>query len=185
MLVAAMRIGGYGFWRGFGTNATFSYAKYFPRYEKRFLGPGPFDDLQRLSEALATFFIGNAVGLVSVGKPAASDAEDKTSVADLVDGGSFFGQPQRMAERQHLDRGANLYPTRTLGNGGSKDQWRCQDRTIGREMQLRKPHGVEPPLLGGVYQREGLREGFCFARILGFLKLVEQTKFHRSSGHLF
>ena len=52
-------------------------------------------------------------------------------------------------------------------------------------MELRKPDRVESPLLGGVYQSEGLREGFCFARILGFLKLVEQTKFHCSSHRSF
>jgi hypothetical protein len=108
-----------------------------------------------------------------VGKPAASDAEDETSVADLVDGGGFLGEPQGMAERQHLDGGANLHPARALGNGGRKDQWRCQDRAIGREMQLCKPHGVEPPLLGRVDQCEGLREGFCFARVLRFLKFME------------
>jgi hypothetical protein len=114
-------------------------------------------------------------------KSATSDAKDEASVTDLVDGGSFLGEPQGMAKRQHLDCGANLHPARALGNGGSKDQWRCQNRAIRRKMQLCKPHGIEPPLLGGVDQREGLREGFCFARVLGFLKLVEQTKFHVSS----
>jgi hypothetical protein len=38
----------------------------------------------------------------------ASDAEDKSSVADLVDGGGFLGKSQGMAERQDLDRGADL-----------------------------------------------------------------------------
>src|SRR5262249_37587226 len=104
----------------------------------------------------------------------------EASIADLVDSGSFLGEPQGMAEWQHLNRGADLHSTRALGNGGSKDQWRCQDRAIGGEMQLCKPHGIESPLLGGVDQREGLRKGFCFARVPRFLKFVEQTEFHRS-----
>jgi len=78
-----------------------------------------------------------------------------------------------MAERQHLDGGPNLHPARALGNGGSKYQWRGQHRAIGHEMQLRKPHGVEPPLLGRIDQRKGLRECFGFARVRRFLKLVE------------
>src|SRR5262249_8444727 len=65
-----------------------------------FLGPGAFDDLERLGEALAALFIGNAVGLVSVGKPAASDTENEASIADLVDGGGLFRKPKGMAERQ-------------------------------------------------------------------------------------
>jgi hypothetical protein len=69
-------------------------------------------------------------------KSAASDTKDEASVADLVDSGSFLGEPQGMAKRQHLDCGANLHSARALCNGGSKDQWRCQDRAIGREMQL-------------------------------------------------
>ncbi len=142
------------------------------------LGPGPFDDLQRLGETLATFLIGNAVGLIGAGKPATSDTEDEPSVADLVDGGGFLGEPQRMAERQHLDCGADLHPARALGNGGGEDQGRGQHRAIGHEMQLRKPHGVEPPRLGGVDQRKGLREGLLFAGVPGLLKLVEQAEFH-------
>ena len=85
----------------------------------------------------------------------------------------FLRDPQRMAERQHLNCGADLHPARALGNGGSEDQGRCQYRAIGGEMQLRKPHGIEPPLLGVVNQLDGLLKGFRFAGVPGFLKLVE------------
>jgi hypothetical protein len=67
------------------------------------VGPGPLDDLQRLGEALAAFLIGNAVGLINMGEPAAPDAEDEAPVAYLVDGGRLLGKPQRMAETSSKD----------------------------------------------------------------------------------
>ena len=159
----------------------------FSAIREALLGPGPLDDLQRLGEALAAFLIGNAVGLISAGKPAASDTEDEAPVADLVDGGGLLGEPQRMAERQHLDCGADLHPPRALRNGGGQDQGRGQHRAIGHEMQLRKPHGVEPPLFGGVDQLEGLREGFGFARCPGIFETrgINQIPLPLPTGRFF
>ena len=45
--------------------------------------------------------------------------------------------------------------------------------------QLRKPHGVEPHCSAASTSARDC-EGSCFARVLRFLKLMEQTKFHRS-----
>ncbi len=87
-----------------------------------------------------------------------------------------------MAERQHLDGGADLHALGALGDGGGQDQRRGQHRALGREVQLGQPHGVEAPALGRVDLRErvgeGLRGGFAGQR----LKLVEHAEFHGSSS---
>src|SRR5436190_4088745 len=49
------------------------------------LRPGTFDDLQGLGKAVAAFGVGYAISLVGAGQPAAPDAENQPTVADLVD----------------------------------------------------------------------------------------------------
>ena len=61
------------------------------------LSPGQFDDLQNLGEPLPALAVGHAIGLVGSRKATAADAENQTATADLIDGRSFFGHPQRMA----------------------------------------------------------------------------------------
>jgi len=117
-----------------------------------------------------------------MGKARAADAEDQPALADLVDGGDLLGQPQRMAERQHLHGRADLHPFGALGDGRGQDQRRGQHRALGREMQLGQPHGVEPPALRRIDLLEGLLKGLRRARAGRALKLVEHAEFHRSSS---
>ena len=83
---------------------------------------------------------------------------------------------------QGLERNQHYENIVTIGMRGDGDLPMSQSANIAL---LEKIVADQRNIIGGVYQREGLREGFCFARVLRFLKLVEQTKFHRSSGHLF
>ena len=69
-----------------------------------FLGPGAFEDRQNLRETFAAFGVGDALGLVGAGETAAADAENQAAVADVIDGGGFLRDAQRVAQRQDLDR---------------------------------------------------------------------------------
>jgi hypothetical protein len=43
------------------------------------------------------FGVRDAVGLIGARKPTAADPENQPAMADLIDGGGFFGNPQRVA----------------------------------------------------------------------------------------
>jgi putative nucleotidyltransferase with HDIG domain len=87
-----------------------------------------------------------------------------------------------MAERQHLDGGADLHALGALGDGGGQDQRRGQHRALGREVQLGQPHSVEAQLLGGVDLGERIGKGRRLAGARQALKLVEHAEFHRTSS---
>jgi hypothetical protein len=69
--------------------------------------PGFEDDLQGLLEARLAFRIVDAVEIVGPWGAAAPNAEIEAPFADVVDCSSFFGDPQRIIQGQHLDRCAH------------------------------------------------------------------------------
>ena len=107
--------------------------------------------------------IGHAVGLVGLRHPAAPDAEDQPAVAELVDRRRLLGQPQRMAQRQHLDGDADLDAPGARGDRAGDAERRRQQRAPRLEMQLGQPHHVEPPALGRVDLRHRLVERLALA----------------------
>src|SRR6185312_11961423 len=94
---------------------------------KPVLGPGLLEDFERLGKTLAAFAVGHAIGLVGAREAAAADAEDETSVTDLIDRRRLLGEAQRVAQRQYLHAGADLH---ALGAGGDR----------AREGQRRRTH---------------------------------------------
>ncbi len=131
------------------------------------------------SRALAVV---DAVGLVGVREARAADAEDQAAVGELVDGRGLLGDPQRMAERQHLHCRADLHALGALGDGGGEDHRRGKHRALGREVQLGEPHGVEAEPLGRIDLREAIGEGRRLAGARQALKFVEHAEFHRTSS---
>ena len=143
---------------------------------KPVLGPGLFQDFERLGEAVAAFAVRHAIGLVGAREAAATDAEDQPAVADLIDRRDLLGEAQRMAQRQHLDRGADLHPLGAGGDRAGQGQRRRQHRTLRRDMDLGQPHRVEAPALGRVDLLERGRERLLVAdpgRPLKFVKHAE------------
>ncbi len=145
---------------------------------ERVPGPGPLDDLQRFGEALAALGVGDAVILVGAHHAAASDPEDQPAAAQLVDRRGLLGQPQRVAQRQYLDRDADLDPP-----GAHRD--RIGDAERGRHhrsprlaVQFGKPHRVEAPAVGGLDLRQRLLEGVRLAAPFERRKLVKHAEFH-------
>src|ERR1700677_2892609 len=87
---------------------------------------------------------GRVLQLVS----AAADADLHPAAAQRVDDGDILGQPDRVLQRQHGDRGGKPDP---LGAGGgvSKERpWRRQSAATERRVMLRDPAHVETQLVG-------------------------------------
>ncbi len=99
-------------------------------------------------------------------------------MADLIDSRRLLGKLERMAQRQHLHRGADLHPLGPRGDRGGDHQRRGQHRPLRRSVQLGQPHHVEAV----AFRRIHLLEGFGERLLLGLsrhpLKLVEHAEFH-------
>ncbi len=121
---------------------------------ERLLGPGALEDFQHLGETFPAFGVGNAVSLIGAGKSAAPDAEDQPAVAYMINRGGFLGDAQRMAQRQDLDRDADLHAPRPHRDGTCDVQGRGQNRAFGRIVQFRQPHDIETCGLGFVHLSE-------------------------------
>src|SRR6516164_6255362 len=152
-----------------------------------FLGPGSLDDFEHFGKAFRALAIGNAVGFVRARKAAAADPENQPAMADMIDGGAVFGQPQRLAQWQNLDAGTDLD---VLGTGGDRARDRHRDRTdrpFGRHVDLGQPDSVETPALGGINLIKGGGERLSLGLARTPLKLVEHAKFetHRRSSCYF
>src|ERR1700724_2178196 len=76
----------------------------------------------------------------------------------MVERRHFLGQPQRMAQRQHLDTNADLYAKRARGYGAGENERRRGDRPLRREVQFGEPDRVEAPAFSGVGLGKGLSE---------------------------
>ena len=100
-------------------------------------------------------------------------------MADLVDGCSLFGEAQRMAQRQHLNRGADLDPSGACGDRGGDSQWGTQHRPRRLLVDFGEPDRVEPPPLGISHLLQCLRERVG-VRLLSLLavELVIPAKLH-------
>jgi hypothetical protein len=109
---------------------------------------------------------------------AAPHAEDQPAIADLIDGGGFFRQAQRMAQRQHLHGEADLHPPGPRGDRAGDAERRRQNRTGGIEMQLAQPHCIKAPAFGAIHQLEGLRECLRVGPSRQGRKFMEDAEFH-------
>ena len=148
----------------------------FARIGEGVLGPRLLQDLQSLGEAFAAFAIGHAVGLVGAREPAAPDAEDQPPVADLIDGGGLLGEAQRMAQRQHLDAGADLHALGARGDRAGDGQRRGANRPFRGDVDLGQPHRVETPALGRIDLLERLGESRFLAHPRRALELVKHAE---------
>ena len=103
-------------------------------------------------------------------------------MTDVIDGGGFLGDAQRVAQRQNLNRDADLHAFGPHGNGAGDVERRREDRPFGGVVQFRQPHDVEAGSLGFVHLLEGLGKGFGFALARPALKFVEHAEFHGASS---
>jgi len=83
-----------------------------PAVRRYRLHPCQLDNVEAFGETILALLVRNAVGVVGARKGAAADAEDKPAAADLVDRRGLLSQPQRMTQRQNLDRRTNPDPLR-------------------------------------------------------------------------
>src|SRR5258708_37281141 len=67
-----------------------------------FLRPGAGDDFEDLGETLAAFGVRYAVVLVGPREATPADTENQSTAADLVHGGGFLGELERVAQGQDL-----------------------------------------------------------------------------------
>jgi hypothetical protein len=97
----------------------------------------------------------------------------------VIDGGHVLGQAQRVAQRQHLHRDADLH---LLGGDGQRrgdDQRRGQHRAVLLEVQLGEPDRVVAEVLGQTHLGHRLVEGRAVRAAGGRLELREQPELHR------
>src|SRR6266849_4500364 len=142
-------------------------------------GPRLLQDFERLGKALAALAIGHAIGLVGARKSAPPDPEDEPAMADLIDRRGLFGEPQRVAQRQDLNRGADLHALGACGDRAGQGQRGGAHRAFRRDMDLGQPHRIETPALGGIDLLEGDRKRVLVGHPGGALKLVEHAELER------
>ena len=145
---------------------------------ERLPGPRPLDDLQGLGEALAAFVIGDSVILVGAHDAAAPDAEDQPAAAQLVDCRGLLGEPQRMAQWQHLDGDADLDPPGARGDRIGDAERRRHHRALRRAVQFGQPHRIEAPAIGGLALGERLLERLGLAAPRQCREFVKHAEFH-------
>ena len=128
--------------------------------------PGEADDVQRLAEARLALHVGDAVEIVGAHHTAAPDAELEAPPADVIDGGHFLGDAERVIERQHLHRGAHAESLGARGDRARHLERGRDHRAGGREVNLPQPHAWHAPGLAAVGQLEDVAEGLGLARAL-------------------
>jgi hypothetical protein len=110
------------------------------------------------------------------GQAAPADAEVEPAAGEVIDGGHVLGEPQGMAQRQHLDRDADLDAPGAGGHGARHHQRRGQDGAALLEVELAEPHRVEAELLRRPHLGHGLLEGGRLAHAVRALELGEQPE---------
>src|SRR5919202_2514156 len=103
-----------------------------PGVGESLLCPGVEDDVETFLEAFPTLPVRNAIALVGSGETAAPDAEIQATLADLIDGGSFFGHADGVAERQHIDGDAHPQLLSTGSHRTGHDERGGDDRRHAR-----------------------------------------------------
>ena len=122
---------------GLGHHTRFVVPEVFAVVRERVLGPGPPDNIERLGEALPTLRVRHAILQICPRKAAATDPKDESTVADVVNGGGLLGDPERMTQRQDLDRGTDLDMAGARAIGGREQHGRGQHGAFWREVELR------------------------------------------------
>ena len=138
---------------------------------KGFARPGQQDDVQRLLKAVFAFAVVNAHNVVGADIAAAPHAELKPPLAELVHGGRFLSDAERMEQRQHLHGHPHPQPLGAGGNGRGDDDGRGQHGAAGIEMHLAQPDRIQAQRLGQVnfghcrLERIGVRCGAAHRKI--------------------
>src|SRR5437660_4969755 len=86
-----------------------------------------------------------------------------------------------MAQRQHLDRDADLDPSGPAGDGGGHGERRGEHRAVLLEVELREPDGVEAEGLRREHLGHRLLERRGLARPRRTVELREQAELHAAS----
>src|ERR1700730_14315320 len=118
--------------------------------------PGFLDDLERLAKARLALAIGNAEDIVGARGSAAPDPELEAALAQMIDGGGFLRDAQRVVEGQDIHRRADVEALGAAGDGGGHGDRRGDDGAGRVEVDLPEPHAVEAESLGRVRGLEGL-----------------------------
>src|SRR5262249_34197577 len=113
-------------------------------------------DLERLAEARLALSVGNAEDVVGSCGAAASNAELEAPLAQVIDGGRFFRDAQRMIERQDVHRGAHVDALGTGGDGGGDREGRGDDGAGRIEVDLTERETIQPQGIRGVHRLEAL-----------------------------
>src|SRR5712692_9089864 len=141
--------------------------------------PGQADDLERLEEARLALAVRHAEQIVGAGRAAAADPEVEAPLAELIHGGRFLGDTQRVAEREHLHRDAHADAPGAGGHEARERERGGLNRAPAVEMDLAEPDAVEAARLPRVRQLEGLAQRGAFADAAAPL-LQEDPEMHGS-----
>jgi len=151
----------------------------FPFVGKSLLREGALKNFQNLGKPFAAFGVRHAIGFIGARKSAPPDTKDQAAMADVINRRHFLGQAQRMTQRQNLHGDAEFHPRGARRDRGGDGQRRGDHGAFRRHMQLRQPHHIEPPALGGIDDSKGFRKRVGFALPRAALELMEHAEFHR------
>src|SRR5262249_40260074 len=134
------------------------------RVAERLALPGFEDDAERLLESRLALGVRDSEHVVGARRAAAADAEVEAALAQMIDGRDVFGDPEGIAERQHLHRRADAHAP---GAGGDEARQRDRRRVHGAgriEVNLAEPYAVESRRLGRLCEVERFLERGVLAR---------------------
>src|SRR6202023_3901058 len=99
-------------------------------------------------------------------------------VADRVVLRGLLGEPQRVAQRQYLNAGADLDAFGARGNGTGDRHRRAHYRAARLLVDLGEPDGVEPPAVGGLDLVQRLRKRLCRGLLRPAMEFVVDADLH-------
>src|SRR5690349_8030078 len=151
--------------------------KIFAVERKGFAGPRREDEIERLVEPLAALLRRNAVMRV-VPRDTASDAEFETAIAEDVGDRGFFGDLDRVVQRQQGHRRAEPDPLRPLRRRGQRHQRVGKYREGPDEVNLAEPDRIKAELVTQLYLRQDILIALMFGKSVGAGQLVEEPEAH-------
>src|SRR6185295_14404319 len=143
--------------------------------------PGETDDLERLEEARLAFAVGHPEEVVGTRGAAAADPEVEAPLAELIHGGRFLVDAQRVAEWKHLDRDAYAEAPGAGGDEAGEREGGGLDGAIAVEVDLALPDPIEAARLRSVRQVQRLAQRGALADAAAPL-LQEDPEMHGVSG---
>jgi hypothetical protein len=136
------------------------------------------EDLERLEESVPALAVRDVETLIVPGKSAPAHAELEPPLGEMVDRRDVLGQAQRVAQREHLDRDADLDAPGARRQRRCDHQRRRKYRSILLEMDLGEPDGVEAHVLRRLHLAQRIVEGRRLAHPRRARELREQAEFH-------